>query len=159
MISRFIFLSLLVSSSIAHCALTELTTVKSYNDAFKASKPALFFFFGDHCGPCKIMKPHYAALAQDPAYADIAFYTVNSSSDALDSIMDDLHIQSIPTLICTWNGTVLLRHTGGLSLEALRKKIAEFRNKLKPAAAPKDASPKSATKKCHIRKKNLDVTL
>lgn len=146
MISRFILLSLLISSSIAHCALTELTTVKSYNDAFKASKPALFFFFGNHCGPCKAMKPHYAALAQDPAYADIAFYTVNSSSDALDSIMDDLQIQTIPTLICACNGAVVLRHNQGLTLDGLRKKIAEFRDKLKPTV-PKDVSPKPVTKK------------
>ena len=126
MISRFILLSLLISSGIAQCASSELTAVKSYNEAFKATKPSLFFFYGNHCGPCKVMKPHYTALAKDPAYADIGFYTVNSSSDALDSIMNDLNIQSIPTLICTCNGKIVLRHTGGLTLEGLKKSLTSF---------------------------------
>lgn len=155
MISRFILLSLLISSSIAQCASSELTAVKSYNEAFKATKPSLFFFYGNHCGPCKVMKPHYSALAKDPAYADIGFYTVNSSSDALDSIMNDLNIQSIPTLICTCNGKIVLRHTGGLTLEGLKKKLCEFRDKLKTL----DAAPTKQAPKKHVRKKSLDVTL
>lgn len=71
------------------------------NDLVKNSKtPVLVDFWADWCGPCKMMNPIFAEIAQNREDVVIAKVDV----DANPQLSQDFSIMSIPTIVSFVNG-------------------------------------------------------
>ncbi len=138
MISRnFFFIGTLCVSSLLAAQVKDITTVAEHEKLFKAEKPMITLYFSNQCGPYKATKPHFHKAAEE--HTDINFCMIDTTNSKLQNHMNKLNIQAIPTLIGSFNGSIILRHKGGLTKNALELKIAQFKEsiakaKKKPAA-------------------------
>lgn len=82
--------------------------------------PVLVDFFADWCGPCQMLSPVLAQLAQE---VDGKYDIVKVDIDESEDIATELGITSIPTLIAYKNGQVADRMTGFQSKDAILAKL------------------------------------
>jgi len=73
--------------------------------------PVLVDFWAEWCGPCKMMAPHFSAVANQ--MPEIRFAKVDS--DSAPSASARFNIRSIPTLILFMGGTERARISGAMS--------------------------------------------
>jgi thioredoxin len=82
--------------------------------------PAVIDFWSPTCGPCKLMEPHFEAVAEELADEPIRFVKINTASQA--NLAQPFNIHSVPTLLLVNNGEILDVRVGALSGAALLKK-------------------------------------
>ena len=96
-------------------------TAENYSDEVKTyDKPVLIDFYADWCGPCRMVAPIIAQLADEVKDAKICKVNV----DEENSLAAEFGIMSIPTLVVVKNGRVANKAVGVQSKEALLKMIA-----------------------------------
>jgi len=89
---------------------------------FAGSKPCIVDFYADWCGPCKMISPVLAELAEKYA-GKLDVYKVNTEEE--ESLSAAFGIQSIPTLLfIPLAGKPQAAH-GALPKESLEKIVAE----------------------------------
>lgn len=140
-----------------------LSTMDAYKKAIQSNQPTIIMFTGSHCGPCKIMKPHFDNIAG--SRSDVQCYIIDAACQELKPILKHLDIMSIPTLICCQDGKVFHREKGGLTGKGIGRVIQDFHKKRKanthlqmalPAALIKPAKPVMATKRSSPAKKTIN---
>lgn len=69
-------------------------------------------FFGEWCGPCKVMKPMFESVSQTlkEQNSDIQLYTFDIESDA--SFVSELGIRSVPMIKAFSNGKEVFSEVG-----------------------------------------------
>ncbi len=82
--------------------------------------PAIIDFWSPTCGPCKLMEPHFEAVAEELADEPIRFIKINTATQA--TLAQPFNIHSVPTLLLVNNGEILDVRVGALSGPALLKK-------------------------------------
>lgn len=82
--------------------------------------PAIIDFWSPTCGPCKLMAPHFEAVANELADEPIRFIKVNTAAQA--ALAQPFNIHSVPTLLFVNDGQILDVRVGALSGPALHKK-------------------------------------
>ena len=85
-----------------------------------ADMPVLVDFYADWCGPCKMMAPNIARLAQ--AY-DGKIKVGKINTDENTSLAVKYGIMSIPTVILFKNGQEAARNFGYLDFEELEQMV------------------------------------
>mgnify|MGYP000143271964 CR=1 FL=1 len=81
---------------------------------------AVIDFWSPTCGPCKLMAPHFDAVAEELADEPIRFIKINTAAQA--GLARPFNIHSVPTLLFVNDGQILDVRVGALTGPALRKK-------------------------------------
>ncbi|HHZ18368.1 MAG TPA: thioredoxin [Acholeplasmataceae bacterium] len=93
-------------------------------DVKKETGLILVDFYADWCGPCKMLGPIVAQLADETA--DVKFMKVNVDRDREFAIAN--RVSSIPTLVLFNNGVEVGRKVGFAPKDALKQWLNEHRN-------------------------------
>jgi len=90
------------------------------NEVIRSPVPVLLDFFGEHCGPCRALKPVLVALAESLGEtAKVA--TVDVAENEL--LTNAFKVTVVPTLVVITNGKVTQRLVGLQNLHLLREAL------------------------------------
>ena len=99
-------------------------TDDTFDETIRAARaPVVVDFWADWCGPCKMMEPVLAELAEEQA-ASLVFATLNVDEEP--ETTRRLDVMSMPTLIVFRDGEPVKRLVGARPKAALREALAEF---------------------------------
>ena len=99
-------------------------TDDSFDETIRAaSAPVVVDFWADWCGPCKMMEPVLAELAEEQA--DSLVFAKLNVDEELETTRR-LDVMSMPTLIVFRDGEPVKRLVGARPKAALREALAEF---------------------------------
>jgi len=87
----------------------EITDENFEVEVTQSAVPVLLDFFGDHCGPCKMLKPVLIALAEEMGDT-IKVGTVDVADN--ERLTKSFKIEVVPTIIVMKNGKVAQRLIG-----------------------------------------------
>ena len=96
--------------------LTPIQSTAFASKVLQASRPVMVEFGADWCGPCKMLEPVLADLA-DAYEGQVDFYTVNV--DHNPNLAMEYGVMGVPTLILFKNGEAVNRLTGFRPKKAL----------------------------------------
>jgi len=99
------------------------TTENFENEVLKAELPVLVDFYADWCGPCKMMAPVVAKMAEQ--YAGRIIVGKCNIDENMD-IAQKYRVASIPTFIGFKDGLDVLTAVGGMSEKDLIAKIEQI---------------------------------
>jgi len=87
---------------------------QDYDALLVSDKLILIDFYADWCAPCKKMKPY---LEEITTQMDSTIKVVRINADDNKSLLKDLSIDELPTLLVYKNGTISWRHSGYIGKE------------------------------------------
>ena len=90
-------------------------------EVIKSPVPVLVDFFGDHCGPCRMLKPVLVALAESMG-DKVKIVTVDVATN--ERLVSDYRISAVPTLIVFKEGRELQRLIGLKDMKYLKEALA-----------------------------------
>lgn len=96
---------------------TEVNESNFQVEVLRSTVPVLVDFFSEHCGPCRMLKPALDSLAKevgDKAKIVAVDVAVNPS------MVNELNIHAVPTLLVFRDGKEVKRMVGLGSLSELR---------------------------------------
>ncbi|NOR55450.1 MAG: thioredoxin [Sulfurovum sp.] len=99
-------------------AYIDLTT-KNFSETLDTNEIVIIDFWAEWCGPCKQFAPIFEKVAEDNP--DIVFAKVNTEEQ--QAVATQYGIRSIPTLMVSRDGIILLNQAGMLPEEAFSKLI------------------------------------
>ncbi|PKL27138.1 MAG: thioredoxin [Spirochaetae bacterium HGW-Spirochaetae-2] len=105
--------------------MSEVTLTNANFDAevLKSNVPVLVDFWAVWCGPCKMVAPAVAKLAENHV-GKLKVGKVNV--DEQPELAEKFNISSIPTLALFKDGKVVNQRIGAVSLAALESFVAEY---------------------------------
>lgn len=94
-------------------------TLAEYEKLLVSDKKILINFYADWCAPCVKMKPYITKMQKD--LKDVII--IRLDADANKSLLTELKIEELPTLLLYENKEVKWRHSGFISEDDLTKKL------------------------------------
>lgn len=102
----------------------QFTDANFQKEALESDIPVLVDFYADWCGPCKMVAPIVAELAEE--YAGV--YKIGKLNvDEQPDTAQKYRVMSIPTLIIFKNGAPVGQIVGAVPKKALVEKLEEFK--------------------------------
>lgn len=95
-------------------------TPDAFNKILETDKKVLINFFAPWCAPCKKMEPYLLKMEKE---ANENFVIVRLNADQNSSIMKELKIEELPTMLLYENKKVVWKSSGFVSEEDVRKQI------------------------------------
>lgn len=96
-------------------AALNLTIDNFDQEVLQSDKPVLIDFWAPWCGPCQMVLPIIAELAEEVTDAKICKVNVDENS----KLAQKFHVMSIPTLLVIKDGEVVKREVGARSKEEI----------------------------------------
>lgn len=90
-------------------------------EVLQSPVPVLVDFFGEHCGPCRMLKPVLVALAESMGNS-LKIVAVDVAAN--ERLVNDYRISSIPTLIVFKEGKEFHRMVGLKDMKYLLEALA-----------------------------------
>lgn len=90
-------------------------------EVLRSPVPVLVDFFGEHCGPCRMLKPVLVALAESMGHS-VKIVTVDVAVN--ERLVNDYHISAMPTLIVFRDGEERDRMVGLKDMKYLMEALA-----------------------------------
>ena len=90
-------------------------------EVLRSPVPVLVDFFGEHCGPCRMLKPVLVALAESMGDS-VKIVTVDVAANG--RLVSDYHISAVPTLIVFRDGKERDRMVGLKDMQYLMEALA-----------------------------------
>ena len=90
-------------------------------EVLQSPVPVLVDFFGEHCGPCRMLKPVLVALAESMGDS-VKVVAVDVAVN--ERLVSDYRISAIPTLIVFKEGKELHRMVGLKDMKYLKEALA-----------------------------------
>ena len=97
--------------------------METFDDIIKGDKPVLVDFFAIWCSPCKVLSPTVEALGKDLA-GQVRVLKIDV--DKNETLVTQLKIQSVPTLIIFKKGEIVWRSSGVMDHGSLLQKIQSY---------------------------------
>ena len=91
------------------------------SEVLQSPVPVAVDFYGDYCGPCRLLKPLLEALAADLTHARIV--TVDEMSN--QELVRDYGVKAVPTVLVFRDGREVHRMVGLAGMESLRDALGE----------------------------------
>ena len=89
-------------------------------EVLQSSVPVLVDFFGDHCGPCRMLKPVLIALAESLG-DKVKIVTVDVAAN--ERLVSEYQISAVPTLIVFKQGQEFQRLIGLKNMKYLKEAL------------------------------------
>jgi len=99
-------------------AYIDLTT-QNFNETLDNNEIVIIDFWAEWCGPCRQFAPIFEKIAEENP--DITFAKVNTEEQ--QAIANEYNVHSIPTLMVSRDGIILLNQAGMLPEETFNKLI------------------------------------
>ena len=93
----------------------------NFNEIIKSNKKVLVDFYADWCGPCKMVGPLIAQIADE--HEDIAVVKVNVDDEM--ALAGEYRVSSIPTIILFKDGELAKKNIGAMSKAQLEEFVAD----------------------------------
>ena len=103
-------------------ATIELTT-QNFNETLDNNEIVIVDFWAEWCGPCKQFAPIFEEVSEK--YPEVTFAKVNTEEQ--QAIASEFGIMSIPTVMVSRDGIILMNQAGMLPEEAFDKVIAQVK--------------------------------
>ena len=128
-----LFIAVLIGISLGTGKKAEKTKVKAANsvipvtsanfeqEVLNSDKRVLVDFYADWCGPCKILSPRVAEIANENKDLKVVKINVDQNED----LARKYNISSMPTLLVIEKGKELNRAVGALSKSTVLKFVRE----------------------------------
>ena len=97
--------------------------METFDDIIKGDKPVLVDFFAIWCSPCKVLSPTIEALGKELAGQ---VRVLKMDVDKNETLVTQLKIQSVPTLIIFKKGEIVWRSSGVMDHGSLLQKIHSY---------------------------------
>ena len=97
--------------------------MNKFQDIIADNTPVLVDFFGECCGPCKMMNPFLEELKKKMGNKIII---LKIDIDKNISLSSEYRIQSVPTLVLWKQGEIIWRQSGALSLNELEQILSSY---------------------------------
>ena len=102
-------------------SVTEVNDSNFEAEVLRWPVPVLVDFFGEHCGPCRMLKPVLVALAENLGDS-VKIVTVDVAVN--ERLVNDYRISAVPTLIVFKEGKELHRMVGLKDMKYLKEALA-----------------------------------
>ncbi|MEC9396250.1 MAG: thioredoxin [Myxococcota bacterium] len=100
---------------------TDITTPEQLQELMSEGGPAgIIDFWANWCGPCKMMAPHFDAVAKEYADEPVQFYKLDTEN--YPELAAAFHVRSLPTVMVVHDGQILDVIIGAKDSHALAKK-------------------------------------
>lgn len=93
---------------------------QEYSELLKTDKKVLVNFYAPWCAPCKKMEPYIIQMQKD---LNNTIEIVRFNADENKTIMKELKIDELPTLLLYKNNEIVWKHSGYISEEDLKKQL------------------------------------
>jgi thioredoxin 1 len=103
--------------------LADFTDANFETDVLKSSVPVVVDFWGEWCGPCKMLTPIVEELAKEYD-GKVKIGKLNVDNSPLTA--SKYAVNSIPTILFVKDGNVVDQHVGLLAKKMLKAKIDQF---------------------------------
>lgn len=98
----------------------KFTTDNFQKEVLESSEPVMIDFYADWCGPCQMMGPVVAELAD--AYAGkVKIGKVNSDEEP--QLAQQFQVMSIPNFVFIKNGKIVDQAVGAMPPDVLKQKL------------------------------------
>lgn len=94
-------------------------TKDNFDEIINGGKPVLVDFWAEWCGPCQMMLPVVAELAEEQK--DIVVAKVNIDENG--EVAEKFHVMSVPTFLMFKDGKVINQLVGAVPKDALEEMI------------------------------------
>lgn len=91
-----------------------------YNKLLNSDKKVLINFYAEWCAPCKKMAPYVLQMQKDLADKVVI---IRLDADKNKTLISEMKISELPTLLLYENATVKWRHSGFISENDLKKQL------------------------------------
>ncbi|MFV5699454.1 thioredoxin domain-containing protein [Flavobacterium sp. ZT3R17] len=95
-------------------------SVMEYNKLLNSDKKILIDFYAEWCAPCKKMTPYILQMQKDLANS---VTIIRLNADENKTLMAELKISELPTLLLYENAAVKWKHSGFISEDDLKKQL------------------------------------
>lgn len=104
-------------------AVISLSKENFKENVLESSKVALVDFYADWCGPCKMMAPVVAAIAEENPQLVVG----KVNTDEQQALAEEYSIFSIPTLMIFKDGALVDKQVGACSKDMLMAKLDQYK--------------------------------
>lgn len=98
-------------------------TVKDFNETLDNNEIVIVDFWAEWCGPCRAFAPIFEKVSEQ--YPDVVFAKVNTEEQ--QRLATEYNVRSIPTLLVSRQGIILLNQAGMLPEDAFEKLITHVK--------------------------------